>query len=117
MNSFRLRLALLVGLLTVALLLAAGFLAWELTSRFNLDRLDRELHHLAKINLERVNDRSHWERLDIALAFVAGSDRPPTYILWVKNNDYVVFRSKHWPAGIDPESLRVLTTYENGVTF
>ena len=117
MNSFRLRLALLVGLLTVAILLAAGFIAWELTSRFNLDRLDRELHHLAKTNLERVNDRSHWERLDIALAFVAGSDRPPTYILWVKNNDHVVFRSKHWPTGIDPEKLRVLPSYENGVTF
>jgi len=101
----------------VALLLAAGFLAWELTSRFNLDRLDRELHHLAKTNLERVNDRSHWERLDIALAFVAGSDRPPTTMLWVKNNDYVVFRSKHWPTGIDPEKLRVLPTYENGITF
>ena len=43
MNSFRLRLALLVGLLTAALLLAAGFLAWELTTRFNVDRLDREL--------------------------------------------------------------------------
>ena len=41
MNSFRLKLALLVGAITAALLLAVGFFAWELTVRFNLDRLDR----------------------------------------------------------------------------
>ncbi len=117
MNSFRLRLALLVGLLTAALLLAAGFLAWELTTRFNVDRLDRELHHLAKSNLDRVNDGSHWARLDAALTFVSGSDRPPTYVLWAKNNDRVDFRSARWPDAIVPASLAVPTTYEGGITF
>ncbi len=117
MNSFRLRLALLVGLLTAALLLAAGFAAWTFTSRFNVERLDRELHHLAKTNLDRVNDSSHWSRLDAALAFVSGSDRPPTYVLWVKNYDRVEFRSTRWPAALAPESLPVPATYEGGVTF
>ena len=117
MNSFRLRLALLVGLLTAALLLGAGFAAWTVTSRFNVERLDRELHHLAKTNLDRINDGSHWARLDAALAFVSGSDRPPTYALWVKNYDRVEFRSRHWPDGLAPDSLAVPSTYEGGVTF
>ncbi len=117
MNSFRLRLALLVGLLTAALLLAAGFAAWTVTSRFNLERLDRELHHLAKTNLDRVNDGSHWARLDAALAFVSGSDRPPAYALWVKNYDRVEFRSRSWPDGLAPDSLAVPGTYEGGATF
>ena len=117
MTSFRLRLALLVGLLTAALLLAAGSLAWELTTRFNLERLDRELHHLARTNLDRVNDGSHWSRLDAALAFVSGSDRPPTYVLWAKNYDHVDFRSAHWPDGIAPDALPVPSAYEGGVTF
>lgn len=117
MNSFRLRLALLVGLLTAALLLGAGFAAWTVTSRFNVERLDRELHHLAKTNLDRVNDASHWARLDAALAFVSGSDRPPTYALWVKNYDRVEFRSRSWPDRLAPDSLAVPGTYEGGVRF
>ena len=115
MNSFRLRLALLVGALTAALLLAAGIASWAFTSRFNVERLDRELEHLAKANLDRVNDSSHWARLDDALAFVSGRDRPPTYVLWVKNGDRVEFRSDRWPAGIVPESLAVPRTPEGGV--
>ena len=117
MNSFRLRLALLVGATTAALLLGAGFLAWQLTSRLNLERLDRELHHLAKVNLERVVDASHWARLDAALGFVSGSDRPPAYVIWVTNYDREEYRSPRWPAGIDPEALPVPTRYEDGVTF
>ena len=117
MNSFRLRLALLVGITTAALLFAGGFFAWKLTTRFNVDRLDRELRHLVKGNLDRVNDVSHWERLDNALAFVSGSDRPPTYTLWVRNYDREEYRSARWPDGIEPESLPMPTTYEGGLIF
>jgi heavy metal sensor kinase len=114
-NSFRLRLALLVGATAAGLLLAAGYLAWSLTNQFNLERLDRELIQLAKRNLERVEDSSHWTRLHGALAFVAGRDRPQTYALWVKNYQREVYRSPGWPAGIAPETLPVPTLYEGGV--
>lgn len=115
MNSFRLRLALVVGILTAALLLAAGWIAWAQTARFNLERLDQELRQLATSNLQRVNDASHWERLEVALAFVAGSDRPPPYVLWVMNHGQLEFRSTRWPAAIDPAKLRLPTAYEGGV--
>jgi two-component system heavy metal sensor histidine kinase CusS len=116
-TSFRLRLALLVGATTATLLLAAGFFAWHLTTSLNQERLDRDLHHLARDNLDRVNDASHWSRLDNALAFVSGRDRPPFYVLWVKNHDRVEFRSPRWPEGLAPDSLPVPTTYEGGITF
>lgn len=115
MNSFRLRLALLVGATTAALLLGAGYVAWQLTNQFNLDRLDRELVNLAKGNLERVSDASHWMRLDGALAFVSGRDRSPAYVLWVKNYAREEYRSKGWPAGIAPEKLPVPELYAGGV--
>lgn len=117
MNSFRLRLALLVGATTAALLFAVGFFAWQLTTRFNLDRLDRELRNLAKTNLERIGDRSHWARVDDALAFVSGPGRPQPYVLWVKNYDREEYRSPRWPAGLAPENFPVPSTYEGGLTF
>ncbi len=115
MNSFRLRLALLVGATTAALLLGAGYVAWKLTNQFNLDRLDRELVNLARGNLERVSDASHWTRLDGALAFVSGRDRSPAYVLWVKNYAREEYRSKGWPAGIAPDKLPVPELYAGGV--
>ena len=117
MNSFRLRLALLVGLITAALLLGAGFFAWQLTLRFTLERLDRELRNLARANLDRIGDASHWERVDDALAFVSGPGRPQSYVIWVKNYDREEYRSPRWPAGISPEKLPAPPTYENGLTF
>jgi hypothetical protein len=116
-NSFRLRLALLGGVMTAALLFAVGFFAWQLTTRFNLDRLDRELRNLAKANLERIGDRSHWTGVDDALAFVSGPDRPQPYVLSVKNYDREEYRSVRWPAGIAPEKFPTPATYEGSLTF
>lgn len=117
MTSFRLRLALLVGGTTALLLLAGAYVSWRLTETFNLSRLDQELSHLARGNLERVEDRSHWARLDNALAVVSGFDRPPAYAIWVRNNGREEYRSTAWPAGIDPATLPSASSYEGGVTF
>ena len=117
MSSFRLRLALLVGTLTATLLLATGWISWQLTTRFNLDRLDRELRHLAHGNLDRVNDSSHWARLDAALAFISGSDRPRTYALWVQNYGHEEYRSPGWPAELRPPTLASPTTGEGAGAF
>ena len=117
MTSFRLRLALLVGGTTALLLLAGAYVSWRLTETFNLSRLDQELSHLARGNLERVEDRSHWARLDNALAVVSGFDRPSAYVIWVRNNGREEYRSAAWPTGIDPAQLPEPSTYEGGVTF
>lgn len=117
MNSFRVRLALLVGALTAALLLATAWAGWGIATRFSLDRLDRELRHLAGGNLDRVNDRGHWDRLHTALAFVSGGDRPRAYAIWAGRNGREDYRSPHWPASLLPEKLPVPAAYEGGVTF
>ncbi len=117
MNSFRLRLALLAGLITAALLVGAGFYAWQVNVRFNLDRLDRELRNLGAANLDRIVGPEHWVRVEGALSFVSGPSRTSTYILLVKTRDRIVYQSEHWPAGIDPAALPEPAAYERGITF
>ena len=85
-----------VGGTTALLLLAGAYVSWRLTETFNLSRLDQELSHLARGNLERVEDRSHWARLDNALAVVSGFDRPSAYVIWVRNNGREEYRSAAW---------------------
>lgn len=116
MRSFRLQLALLSGAFAAVLLLAAGAYAWRLTTSFNLDRLDRELRNIGAANLERVVGDEHWHRVESALRFVSGTDRPPGFALWVKNYDRELYRSPHWPTKIFPESLPRPTDLETGPT-
>lgn len=114
MHSFRLKLALLSGLITAALLIGSGVLLWRLTYQFNLDRLDREIRNLGQANLDRVLGRSHWVRLEGALAFVAGDERTPGYVLWVGDGEHVVYQSPRWPVTLNPATLPPLTAYEPG---
>jgi two-component system, OmpR family, heavy metal sensor histidine kinase CusS len=114
MTSFRIRLALLVGASTAALLLAAAFLAWNFTSDLNVERLDRDLQQLARANLGRVADASHWGRLDAAFGVASGRDNAASYLVWVRNYDRVVYRSAGWPEGLKPEDFPPAETYEGG---
>lgn len=115
MTSFRLRLALFVGVVTAALIAGGGYFAWSLATRFNTDRLDRELRQLAAKNLARVEDSGHWARLDDALSFVSGRDQPPTHVLQAANYGREVYRSVRWPQGIRPDDYPAVETYEGGV--
>lgn len=117
MNAFRLRLALLAGAIAAALVLGAGYYAWRLSVQFNLDRLDRELRNLGAANLQRVVGDEHWRRVESALRFVSGADRPPAFALWVENHGRELYRSPHWPSDIAPAALPQLSNYEGGVTF
>jgi two-component system, OmpR family, heavy metal sensor histidine kinase CusS len=112
LSSFRLKIALLSGLLTGALLVAFGTALWRISYQFNLDRLDRELRNLGHANLERVVGGDHWQRLESALKFVSGGDRPGSYVFWVKNYDKVMYESPGWPRALDPESFSIPTRYE-----
>lgn len=117
MKSFRLRLAVLSGTTAAALLFGAGYYAWRLSVRFNLDRLDRELRNAGANNLQRVVGDEHWRRVESALRFVSGADRPPAYALWVENHGRETYRSPHWPREIAIHSLPRPAGYEGGAVF
>ncbi len=111
-NSFRLKIALLSGLITGLLLIGSGYGLWRFSYQFNLDHLDREIRNLGQANLDRVQGSEHWERLEAALKFVAGNRDSSGFILWVKNYDKVVYQSPDWPAGLTPESFHESASYE-----
>lgn len=94
------------------LLVGSGVVLWQLTYRIELARIDREIRSLGAPHLERVLGGDHWVRFENALRFVAGTNAAPTFILWVKNDDRVVYQSPHWPAELEPESFAPLIGYE-----
>jgi two-component system, OmpR family, heavy metal sensor histidine kinase CusS len=112
LNSFRLKIALLSGLITGLLLIGSGFGLWRISYQFNLDHLDREIRNLGQANLDRVQGGDHWTRLAAALKFVAGNRTSSGYILWVKNYDQVIYQSPDWPAGLVPETFPASEKYE-----
>ncbi len=111
-NSFRLKIALLAGLLTGLLLVGSGVLLWQLTYRMELARFDREIHTLVAPHLERVQGGDHWVRFENALKLVASTNTASAFILWVKDGDRVIHQSPNWPAGIKAEEFPPLTAYE-----
>lgn len=112
LNSFRLKLALLSGLITALLLVGSGLVLWRISYQFNLDRLDREIRNLGQANLDRVQGGEHWVRLEQALKYVAGNRESSGFIMWVKNYDKVIYESPAWPAALNPESFPELEKYE-----
>jgi len=112
LNSFRLKIALLSGLITGLLLIGSGFGLWRISYQFNLDHLDREIRNLGQANLDRVQGGEHWTRLEAALKFVAGNRNSSGFILWVKNYDQVVYQSPDWPAKLAPETFHASENYE-----
>jgi two-component system heavy metal sensor histidine kinase CusS len=112
LNSFRLKIALLSGLITGLLLVSSGFVLWRMSRQFNLDRMDREIRNLGQANLDRVVGGEHWARLEEALKFVAGNRESARFVLWVRNYDKVVYQSPDWPANLAPEAFPAPTQYE-----
>ena len=111
LHSFRLKIALLAGLLSGGLLMLAVLVFWEYAYRMNLDRTDREIRNLGGAQLDRVNGADHWVRFENALSYVAGSQRNPAFVIWVKHNDRVLYRSPQWPSAIRPDSFPEPTRY------
>jgi len=101
--SFRAKMALMAGAVTGVIVLVACYSLWGLTYRFNLDGLDRYTLDLAQANLQRVQGRSHWQRLDESLSFVSGDDsESPSYRIWMEQRGRVDYISEQWPSEIDP---------------
>ncbi|MEI7808791.1 MAG: ATP-binding protein [Verrucomicrobiota bacterium] len=112
LNSFRLKIALLSGLIPGLLLAGAWLVLWRAAYQFNLDQLDREIRNVGSANLDRVQGGDHWVRLDDALKFVAGNRRSAAFVLWVKNYDKVIYQSPDWPTSLSPETFAISEKYE-----
>ena len=109
--SFRLKIALLAGLISGLLLVGTSAVLWRVAYRLSLEQVDREIRNLGQANLERVLGGDHWERLEAALRFVSARREGADFILWVRNNHNVAYRSPGWPSGLDPAALEVSPHY------
>ena len=100
--SFRLKIAMLAGLITGGIVLGAGILLWKLTYQFSLHGLDQNIWNLGVRNLQRQVGASHWERLEESLSFVSGEETLPQYALWAETRGRLVYSSSNWPEGLYP---------------
>ena len=112
LNSFRLKIALLSGLITGVLLVGSGVVLWRVSCQFNLKQLDREIRNIGQANLDRVQGGDHWARLEDALKFVAGNRQSAAFVLWVKHDDKVIYQSPDLPETLAPDSFPVPEQYE-----
>ena len=111
LHSFRLKLALLSGLITGVLLVGTSVVAWRISYQFNLNRLDREILHLGQGNLDREHGPSHYQRFEGALAFISGQDPPRSTLILVRDQEgKAIYVSHHWPANLNADSFPSLST-------
>jgi two-component system heavy metal sensor histidine kinase CusS len=100
-SSFRLKIALLSGLMTVILMLGSGQFLWHLSLRFHLQRLDQEIRSLGQGNLNRQHGPGHYERFENALSYIMDSSRSDAFIFQVKDaQGRVIYSSANWPEGL-----------------
>jgi two-component system, OmpR family, heavy metal sensor histidine kinase CusS len=111
LHSFRLKLALLSGLITGLLLVGTGVALWRITYQFSLSRLDREILNLGQANLDRERGPAHYQRFEGALAFIAGQDPPRSTLILARDQEgNVIFASRHWPTNLSTASFAPLTS-------
>ncbi|WP_309008537.1 ATP-binding protein [Pelagicoccus sp. SDUM812005] len=90
-------------MITGGIVLASCLVLWNLTYRFQLDGLDRDMLRIAQANLQRVYGRSHWERLDESLSFQAKDDESAlSFRIWMQLRGRYGYVSSAWPEALDP---------------
>jgi two-component system, OmpR family, heavy metal sensor histidine kinase CusS len=113
-NSFRIKIALLSGLISGVLLVGASWILWQQTHRTNLAQIDRELRNLGHGNLERRHGHMRFIQLDQALNFLSATNSE--YILHFETDfGRGTHTSTNWPETLDPESFGEITKYPRGV--
>ena len=109
LNSFRLKIALLSGLITGLLLVGTGVAVWRISYQFSLERLDREIRNLGQGNLDREHGPAHYQRFEEALNFVSGEDQPLSFMILVRDEQgRMVFRSHNWPTNLNMDGFPAL---------
>ena len=113
MKSFRIRIALLTGLISGTVLVGASLFLWEQTHQTSLEQLDRELRTLGHANLERRHGHTRYVELDKALNFLSATNSE--YILHFAGSGRTEHTSTNWPQALSVGSFAPLTNYPPGV--
>ena len=113
MKSFRIRIALLTGLISGTVLVGASLFLWEQTHQTSLEQLDRELRTLGHANLERRHGHTRYIELDKALNFLSATNSE--YILHFTGSGRTEHTSTNWPQALSVGSFAPLTNYPPGV--
>ncbi len=112
--SFRVKIALLSGLISAVLLLGTGWVLWEFNLRENKARVDRDLVDLGQGNLARRHGGQHYERLDEALSLVSSGERPFYVMSFVDQREGMSHQSEYWPENLDVSTLEASQDYLPG---
>lgn len=114
MSSFRIKIALLAGIISGVLLIGVGWFLWNRTYEANLDQVDRELRNLGHANLERRHGHNRYIQLDQALNFITATNSE--YILHFETDiGRATHTSTNWPTSLGVDSFARLTNYPPGV--
>jgi len=97
-RSFRLRIALLSGVVSGVALVCFGGLTFAVMQRINLARMDEDIKEFAHKHLTQPHGPRHWERVGDSLSFFLGDEEEDAFILLVKDRDGTLdFISANWP--------------------
>ena len=106
-GSFRLRITLLSTFLSGIVLVAFGYWAWALMYQAGMDRIDQQLESLGQRHAGYAPHPEQWNEVESALNYFF-NDRQDAWILLVtdREQDNVLYRSKHWPDEFSSESFQ-----------
>ena len=105
-RSFRLRIALLSALLSGLVLIAFGGGTWWLVRSIKLERIDSEVRTHAEREVTRFVEVIDWQRPLGRMTTAIGVKNPTDLVLLVQDESGdTVYRSPHWPAGLDSDAL------------
>lgn len=105
-HSFRLRLALFSALLTGLTLVVFILCALWLIRGIKIDHIDNEVRTNAEREASRTRSAEDWQRIEEDLVFRLGVRDGSDLLLLVEDGvGQIIYRSSHWPSGLDTVSL------------
>jgi len=103
--SLRLRLALSSAVLAAVALGSFAGIAWLQLRDAKTGTLDREIRDQAERELSRPWPAEHWTRHEHQMGRAFGAMTPSQSLLLMEDAGGEVFRSEHWPQGLNPDEL------------
>ncbi len=103
-HSFRIKIAMLAGLLSGSMLIGFGWVFWNLNYQFSLSSIDREIQNFGNPNLNRRHGANHYDQFAKALKQILGEDADKMFIMVVRNErDMTIYQTPNWPDGLNLE--------------